>query len=86
MTRRPAEVGLKTIFKQQSRFSPADYDMTRRLTEAGLKTILSSKVGLAQLIRFLVVEPNYPVSNHRFDIGVAFTANYFFSGNRRPYQ
>jgi hypothetical protein len=41
-------------------------------------------VGLAQLVRFLVVELIHPGSNHRFDMNVAFTANYFFSGRRRP--
>jgi hypothetical protein len=41
-------------------------------------------VGLAQLVRFLVVELNHPGSNPRFDMGVAFTANYSFSERRRP--
>jgi hypothetical protein len=38
------------------------------------------RVGLAQLVRFLVVELTHLVSNPRFDMGVAFTANYSFSG------
>jgi hypothetical protein len=42
----------------------------------------TSKVGLAQLVRFLVVELTHPGSNPRFDMGVAFTANYSFSGRR----
>jgi hypothetical protein len=47
---------------------------------------LPSRVGLAQLIRFLVVELTHPGSNHRFDMGVAFTANYSFSERQRPRQ
>jgi hypothetical protein len=43
-------------------------------------------VGLAQLVRFLVVELTHPGSNPRFDMGVAFTANYSFSGRRRPHR
>jgi hypothetical protein len=42
------------------------------------------RVGLAQLVRFLVVELTHPCLNPRFDMGVAFTANYSFSGRRRP--
>jgi hypothetical protein len=41
-------------------------------------------VGLAQLVRFLVVELIYPDSNFRFDMCVAFTANYSFSGGDVP--
>jgi hypothetical protein len=41
-------------------------------------------VGLAQLVRFLLVELIYPGSNHIFDMCVAFTANYSFCGRRRP--
>jgi hypothetical protein len=41
-------------------------------------------VGLAQLVRFLVVKLTHLVSNPRFDMGVTFTANYSFSGRRRP--
>jgi hypothetical protein len=41
-------------------------------------------VGLAQLLRFLVVELIYPGLNPRFNIGVIFTANYFFSKRWRP--
>jgi hypothetical protein len=36
-------------------------------------------VGLAQLVRFLLVELTYPGSNSRFDMCVVFTVNYFFS-------
>jgi hypothetical protein len=39
-------------------------------------------VALVQLVRFLVVELNHPDSNPRFDMGVVFTANYFFSKKR----
>jgi hypothetical protein len=39
-------------------------------------------VGLAQLVRFLLVELTHPDLNTRFDIGVAFMTNYFFSGRR----
>jgi hypothetical protein len=41
-------------------------------------------VGLAQLVRFLVVELTHLGSNPRFDMGVVFIANYSFSGRRRP--
>jgi hypothetical protein len=41
-------------------------------------------VDLAQLVRFLVVELTHPSSNSRFDIDVAFTANYSFSGRQCP--
>jgi hypothetical protein len=44
------------------------------------------RVDLAQLVRFLVVKVTYPASNPRFDIDVIFTANYSFSGRRRPYR
>jgi hypothetical protein len=42
------------------------------------------RVGLDQLVRFLVVELTHPGSNPRFDMGVAFTTNYSFSGRRHP--
>jgi hypothetical protein len=41
-------------------------------------------VGLAQLVRFLVVKLTHPDSNHIFDISVAFTTNYSFSGGDIP--
>jgi hypothetical protein len=41
-------------------------------------------VGLGQLVRFLVVKLIHHNSNSRFDIGVAFTANYSFSRRRGP--
>jgi hypothetical protein len=41
-------------------------------------------VGLAQLVRFLVVELIYPGLNSRFDICVVFTTNYYFSGDDIP--
>jgi hypothetical protein len=44
------------------------------------------RVGLAQLVRFLVVELTHPGSNLRFDMGIVFTANYSFSGRRRPHR
>jgi hypothetical protein len=43
-------------------------------------------VGLAQLVRFLVMELIHTILNSRFDMSVAFMANYFFSGRRRPRQ
>jgi hypothetical protein len=46
----------------------------------------SCRVGLNQLVRFLVVELTYLGSNHRFDMDVTFMANYFFSRRRRPYR
>jgi hypothetical protein len=36
-------------------------------------------VGLDQLVRFLVVELSHPVLNPRFDMNIAFTANYSFN-------
>jgi hypothetical protein len=41
-------------------------------------------VGLAQLVRFLVVKLIYSGSNLRFDMCIIFTANYFFNERRRP--
>jgi hypothetical protein len=38
------------------------------------------RVGLAQLVRFLVVELIHSDSNSKFNICVVFTANYSFSG------
>jgi hypothetical protein len=42
------------------------------------------RVGLVQLVIFLVIELTQLVSNPTFDVGVIFTANYFFSERRRP--
>ncbi len=39
-----------------------------------------SRVGLAQLVRFLVVKLTYSGLNSIFDMSVIFTANYFFRG------
>jgi hypothetical protein len=41
------------------------------------------RVGVAQLIRLLVVKLTYPSSNYKFVMDVTFTANYFFSERRR---
>jgi hypothetical protein len=43
-------------------------------------------VGLAQLIRFLVVKLIYLDLNFRFDMSDIFMINYFFNGRRRFYQ
>jgi hypothetical protein len=43
-------------------------------------------VGLAQLVRFLVVELTHLGLNPRFNMGVTFMTNYSFSGRRRPRQ
>jgi hypothetical protein len=40
------------------------------------------KVGLAQLVKFLVIKLIHSGLNLRFNIGVIFTANYFFSERR----
>jgi hypothetical protein len=42
------------------------------------------RMGLAKLIRFLVVKLTHPYLNPRFDICIIFTLNYFFSDKRRP--
>jgi hypothetical protein len=42
---------------------------------------LGRRVGLAQLIRFLVVKLTYICSNFKFDMGVTFTTNYFLVGD-----
>jgi hypothetical protein len=42
------------------------------------------RVDLAQLIKFLVVKLTHLDLNSIFDICVAFTPNYFFSGRQRP--
>jgi hypothetical protein len=44
------------------------------------------RVGLAQLIRFLVVKLTHSCSNPKFNMGVVFTVNYSFSRRRRLYQ
>jgi hypothetical protein len=49
----------------------------------GTQSTGDSRVGLAQLVRFLVVELIHIVLNPRFDMGVAFKVNYSFSGRRR---
>jgi hypothetical protein len=41
-------------------------------------------MGLAQLIRFLVVELTHPDLNPRFKIDVTFITNYSFSRRRHP--
>jgi hypothetical protein len=41
-------------------------------------------VVITQLIRFVVVKLNYLGLNFRFNMCVIFTANYSFSGRRRP--
>jgi hypothetical protein len=46
------------------------------------KIIYSSRVGLAQLIRFLMVELTYSGLNFRFNMCVIFMANYSSSGRR----
>jgi hypothetical protein len=43
-------------------------------------------VGLAQLIRFLIVKLTHLGLDLRFDIYVAFITNYSFSGRRRLRQ
>jgi hypothetical protein len=44
------------------------------------------RVGLAQLISFLVVEVTHPSSNLRFDMDAIFTVNYSFSERRRLHR
>jgi hypothetical protein len=41
-------------------------------------------VGLAHLVRFLVVKLTYPDLNPRFDMRIIFTANYFSVGGDIP--
>jgi hypothetical protein len=43
------------------------------------------RVGLAQLIRFLVVQLTYSGANPKFDIDVIFMTNYSFSWRRCPH-
>jgi hypothetical protein len=52
--------------------------LSNRLDYA-FKSNIGSRVGLAQLIRFLVVELNYSDSNSIFDMSVIFITNYSFS-------
>jgi hypothetical protein len=47
---------------------------------------LARRGSLAQLVRFLLVELTHTCLNLRFDMSVAFTANYSFSGRRRPHR
>jgi hypothetical protein len=44
------------------------------------KENIGYRVGIAQLIRLLVVKLTHLGSNPRFDMDVAFMANYSFSG------
>jgi hypothetical protein len=44
------------------------------------------RVGLAQLVKFLVVELTHLVLNSIFDMIIIFTVNYFFSRRRRPHR
>jgi hypothetical protein len=44
------------------------------------------RVGLAQLVRFPIMELTYLDSNPRFDIDVIFMTNYFFSDRRHLHQ
>jgi hypothetical protein len=46
----------------------------------------SRRVGLDQLVIFLVVKLIHSDLNSRFDMCVAFTANYSFSGSRRLHR
>jgi hypothetical protein len=48
--------------------------------------MLSKMLGLAQLVRFIVLELTHTGLNHRFDMGIIFMVNYSFSGTRRPYR
>jgi hypothetical protein len=41
-------------------------------------------VGLAQLVRFLVLELTHTILNSRFDMSVVFMANYFSVGGDVP--
>jgi hypothetical protein len=43
-------------------------------------------LGLTQLVIFLVIKLIHLGLNLRFDIGVVFMSNYFFSERRRPHQ
>jgi hypothetical protein len=43
-------------------------------------------ISLAQLFRFLVVKLIHTNLNPKFDMGVVFMTNYFFSGRRRLHQ
>jgi hypothetical protein len=46
--------------------------------------IVIRRVGLAQVVRFLMVVLTNSGLNTRFDMSVIFLANYSFSGRRRP--
>jgi hypothetical protein len=46
----------------------------------------TSKLGLTQLVRFLVVKLTYLDSNFRFGMCVVFTINYSFSDSRRLHR
>jgi hypothetical protein len=50
----------------------------------GLRKMYRRRVGLAQMVRFLVVKLTHPGSNSRFDMSIVFTTNYSFSGRRCP--
>jgi hypothetical protein len=58
----------------------------RKLMDYHSKYSVCCRVGLTQLVRFLVVELIQPDSNVIFDVGVVFKANYSFSRRRRPHR
>jgi hypothetical protein len=58
----------------------------RKLMDYYSKYSVCCRVGLAQLVRFLVVELIHPDSNPIFDVGVVFKTNYFFNRRRHPGQ
>jgi hypothetical protein len=53
-------------------------------TRPSLTNHFLSRVCLVQLVKFLVVKLTHTYLNTRFDMSIVFTANYFFSGRRRP--
>jgi hypothetical protein len=48
--------------------------------------IRRGRVSLLQLVRFLVVKLTHSYLNHKFDMSVIFTANYFFGGRRHLHR
>jgi hypothetical protein len=71
------ELSHTSSFKQCLKWKHESYNKNSHIQKQHTQ---SRRVGLAQLVRFLVVELTHPDSNPTFDIGVTFVPNYSFSG------
>jgi hypothetical protein len=49
-------------------------------------SVKRGRLGLVHLVKFLMVELIHPCLNHKFDMSIVFTVNYFFSRRRHFHQ